>query len=301
MQRVLSSDLWTTIADTAKKAKRVQAAIAYVTQDYLNLKRGDVLIVDASDYTIRNGGTDAQLLSELQKRGVLIYNCTDLHAKVILLDETAVVGSANMSRSSNGLVEAAIISDQGSVTAGVASLIEQLKQQSPRLTQTELKELCKIEVTRRSSKIDDRKTKIGILGSQTWLVGLINYPITSSDEYEKWEQVAEELEEPDLEVMQFANSSTMARRCLEGDQIIQAWQPSTGIRIKVFHPVSVLRKTVVKRTTQFFFKSNWDLVIPFGRFQKLLKQVGYSCSITTSTQKLVPASVADAIEREWHR
>lgn len=39
MQRVLSSDLWKTVTAQAKKAKQRQAAIAYVTEDHLNLNR----------------------------------------------------------------------------------------------------------------------------------------------------------------------------------------------------------------------------------------------------------------------
>ena len=149
MQRVLSSDLWKTVTAQARKAKQRQAAIAYVTEDHLNLKSGDVLVVDASEGTIRSGGTDAKLLDELHHRGVILYDCHDLHAKVMLLDDIAVVGSANMSQSSGSLVEAAIITDQSSIVSGVASFIEQLKKKPNRLSSAKIAELCKIEVIRR--------------------------------------------------------------------------------------------------------------------------------------------------------
>lgn len=146
MHRVLSSDLWKSVTAVSNKAKHRQAAIAYVTEDYLNLRSGDVLIVDASEATIRSGGTDARLLQDLHRRGVALYHCADLHAKVMLLDDIAVVGSANMSQSSGSLVEAAIITDQSSIVSGVASFIEQLKRARHRLTAPKIAELCKIEV-----------------------------------------------------------------------------------------------------------------------------------------------------------
>jgi len=75
MHRVLSSDLWKTVTAVSKKAKHRQAAIAYVTEDYLKLRSGDELIVDASEATIRSGGTDARLLQDLHRQGVALCTC----------------------------------------------------------------------------------------------------------------------------------------------------------------------------------------------------------------------------------
>jgi phosphatidylserine/phosphatidylglycerophosphate/cardiolipin synthase-like enzyme len=106
--------------------------------------------VNASTLAIRTGETDAALLLKLHKKGVQLYDCVDLHAKVILLDDAAIISSGNMSSSSERrMVEAALISDQGSVVAGVASLIEQLVQQSSPLGAKQIAQLCKIEVVRR--------------------------------------------------------------------------------------------------------------------------------------------------------
>jgi phosphatidylserine/phosphatidylglycerophosphate/cardiolipin synthase-like enzyme len=52
----------------------------------------------------------------LHNKGVLLYACADLHAKILLLDDVAIIGSGNMSSSSeNRMVEAALISDHASV------------------------------------------------------------------------------------------------------------------------------------------------------------------------------------------
>src|SRR4051812_24539618 len=113
MQRVISKNFWKEVAKEAKKAKRRQAAIAYVTANLIRFKKGDLLIVDASEHAIRFGETNAKLLQKLDKKGVKIYSCEDLHAKVMLFGDVAVVGTGNMSKSSEtSLVEAGIITNQ---------------------------------------------------------------------------------------------------------------------------------------------------------------------------------------------
>src|SRR5262245_57157214 len=145
MQRVLSSDLWKSITVQARQARRKRAAIAYVTKDLIGLRKGDALIVDASVYAVRNGETSAIVLSKLHGRGVAVYDCPRLHAKLLLWDDVAVIGSGNMSNSSaGGLVEAGIITDHGPTVAGVASIIEQLLAQSNRLGIKSLAALRKI-------------------------------------------------------------------------------------------------------------------------------------------------------------
>src|SRR4051812_21268253 len=98
MQKVLTNDLWK--AARARRTKRKMAAIAYVTQDLLGFRKGDTLVADASAYAVRNAETSAKLLRTLHKKGVRLYDCACLHAKVLLLDDVAVISSGNMSKSS---------------------------------------------------------------------------------------------------------------------------------------------------------------------------------------------------------
>src|ERR1700723_260200 len=100
MQKILSKDLWPVIRELAEKAVQRKAAIAYVTQDLVGFRKSDVLIVDASDNAIACGETDARLLRKLVNKGVRLYNCADLHAKVLVVGESAIIGSGNMSNSS---------------------------------------------------------------------------------------------------------------------------------------------------------------------------------------------------------
>jgi phosphatidylserine/phosphatidylglycerophosphate/cardiolipin synthase-like enzyme len=153
-------------------SKSRKAAIAYVTRDLVGFREGDTLVVDASPLAIKNGETDARLLRRLHKKGVHLYDCADVHAKFLLLDDVAVISSGNMSSSSeNRMVEAAMISDHGSVVAGAASLIEQLVKQSSELDEKQIAQLCKIKVIRRGgrngARPERRKTRIAELGNRS--------------------------------------------------------------------------------------------------------------------------------------
>ena len=119
---LLASDLWPRLLVEAGRSQVRTCAVAYVTDaSLLPLGRGDLLVVDASDESISEGRTSAQSLQLLFGRGVSIHSLAKLHAKIYAFDRAAIIGSANLSRSSREqLVEAAVISVE-------QSLIQQAK------------------------------------------------------------------------------------------------------------------------------------------------------------------------------
>lgn len=128
MLKVLSNDLWAVIAIKSKKVVTRRAAIAYVGNfPPITFKNGDVLVVDASDESIKTGRTSAKTLSAFHKAGVELWSRAKLHAKVMLLDDWAVIGSANASQQSKTTyTEAAIITDRPDVASQVEQFIDGL-------------------------------------------------------------------------------------------------------------------------------------------------------------------------------
>jgi len=60
MLKVLSVNLWSAIRQKAKHAEQRRAAVAYVTDaTLLPLRKGDLLVTDASDASIAGGRTSA--------------------------------------------------------------------------------------------------------------------------------------------------------------------------------------------------------------------------------------------------
>lgn len=309
MQRVLSSELWPEVARRAKRAGRRLVAIAYVTQDFIGLRQGDALLTDASPFAIKCGETNAVLLRKLHRAGVAVYDCPNLHAKVLLLDSVAIVGSANMSSSSaKGLVEAAVLSDEASVVSGVASLIEQLRRRSSRLTASRLDALCRIEVIRRGRspvRVARRMPKMTRLGSRTWLVGVRELtrdpnPIEQSaidTAAEKLRGHFDDGEEPDW--IRWRGKGLFTRASRNGDSIIQIWRSANAKRpSKVYRATPVLLKQRRRTWTRFYLRTP-EAFMTWGRFQKLLKEVGYARKVAPGSAHLLPPEIATELDRKW--
>jgi phosphatidylserine/phosphatidylglycerophosphate/cardiolipin synthase-like enzyme len=208
------------------------------------IRKGDTLLVNASKYAVRNGETSAKLLRALHKKGVHIYDCARLHAKVILLDDVAVISSGNMSGSSaNGLVEAGGMTDHGSTVAGVASFIEQLLPQSKQLTAKGIAALCKIKVIRRGRQIGGHKQPrptVTPLGNGTWLVGireLAKDPPPGEQQLiaRAQKRLQPQMSDPDEEAhwVRWAGKGRFVRECRSGDSLIRIWRSSKAQRPSV--------------------------------------------------------------------
>ncbi len=313
MQHVLSNHLWREIRSVAAKSKHRQAAIAYVTRDLIGFRRGDVLITDASPTAVSAGETDAKLLSKLERKGVLIHSCPGLHAKVLLLDEVAVIGSGNMSESSQSrLVEAALMSDSQTTVSGIASFIAQLANQSKTLDRSALTQLCRIKVVRRGGRLGNiakKRAKISPLGDSTWLLGLVeddfNY---SRAQQQLFDEATDKLTHEHETSAKHAYPVWMgrgffARQCKEGDRLIQIIRTTGKKRpTDVIKPVTVLVKEQNKHSTLFLVANPIGIKprIRWSDFLKLLKRLGNKRAIGRKSKRLLDPDLADAISRNWH-
>lgn len=95
--KFVGADVWSAIGQLLRLNQSVIAVIAYVSEgarNVLKLKNGDALITDASLGAVKTGQTDPHVLLALQSKGVRIYSYPGLHAKVVILSDRAIVGSA---------------------------------------------------------------------------------------------------------------------------------------------------------------------------------------------------------------
>ena len=73
------------------------------------LRKGDILVCDASDVAIRSRLTSVEALRTFRRRGVHLFSKAGLHAKVVTFPTSAWVGSGNASyNSEHKLIEAAV-------------------------------------------------------------------------------------------------------------------------------------------------------------------------------------------------
>jgi hypothetical protein len=93
----------------------------------LPLREGSILVVDASDNAVRSGQTNPTDLLKLHNRGVRIHSISNLHAKVFVFGNTAVVASSNASkRSRDVLIECGVVSKEPSVVKACRKFVDSL-------------------------------------------------------------------------------------------------------------------------------------------------------------------------------
>lgn len=117
--KLLTENIWESISKAASTDRKNYVAVAYFGTGgakLLPLKKGDFMVVDASDSSVRSGATNPSELKKLLNRGVEIYSYPKLHSKVFLLGETLFVGSSNVSiNSKDNLFEAVLETNQSLV------------------------------------------------------------------------------------------------------------------------------------------------------------------------------------------
>lgn len=107
------AQVWPRITSLAKKhPSECLAAVAFIGQrahELLPLTRGSILVVNMSERSVQHGLTNPYEVEKFMQRGVEVHTVANLHAKVFVFRDRAIVGSMNTSRSSaNELIEAAL-------------------------------------------------------------------------------------------------------------------------------------------------------------------------------------------------
>lgn len=162
MNSLESSELWTRIAHLHKRARRRYAAVAYVSDDTaVRFTTGDLLIADVSDEAISSGQTSAAVIERAVEAGAAVYSLPRLHAKLMVFDETVVVGSQNISQSSRSdLHEVGLITTDKTVHRRARALIQRLRRDAVRVDAEEVARLLAIPVVRRSGHTPEDKISL---------------------------------------------------------------------------------------------------------------------------------------------
>lgn len=318
MERLVSQGLWKQVKLAARDAGTRKAAIAYVTDDsHLKFGSGDTLIVDASHGAISSGQTDAKLLARALKRGARVYSHEGLHAKVIVLGSTAIVGSANMSSSSEqGLTEAAILTDRPPVVAMATAFIEKLRHQSERLDELGIGRLLKIKVKRRVWRVGKRAVQrrgLNVPDHRTWLVGVYQMEEEEHPEerplVESGMKLAEQRKRrasSDISWIRMTRRPTrFTREAKVGDSIIEIWRPThKGRPESVYGHHPIILKQRERRCVRVFTEepaSIYRTKLTWAQFCRLAARAGIVGRLTKHSTRLIPAHVSEALASLWGR
>ena len=136
-----------------RKSEQIFAAIAYVGVDatkLMPLRRGDVLVCNASDAAIKQGATSAKALQAFFSKGVKVFNEPRLHGKVVVFQKRAFVWSANASTRSRDVLHEAVVETTDSRVIGASlNFVQLLAQEISLLDLEDIKRLQRIPVKKR--------------------------------------------------------------------------------------------------------------------------------------------------------
>jgi PLD-like domain len=317
MNRILSGDLWTTVSNLARKSKIMRAAIAYVSADKLiEFGKGDTLIVDASDEAIASGQTSATTLAKFHTAGAELYSLTNLHAKVLLLDRYAIVGSANLSaRSEQTLVEAALLTDEPSPVTSTLQLIRQLQRRAILIDSAFIKRIKFIAVTQQnragsSERTGERRVRIRVGMPRTWFICLWDFTL------KEWQKIEKHVEKgklsaqkhltsasSDIMPMRFTGTSRFRREAQRGDLIIWSWRKEADDSpVFVYRHSPLLSRQNRGVETLFFVERFADVEqqrITWKQFQQLKLQVGIKGRIGAYSDRELTSAHSDALHALW--
>lgn len=315
MQKLLHDELWRQLGKLARRSASRRAAIAYVTEDHLGLQDGDRLIVDASVLAVRSGETNAKLLLQLHRRGVEIYSRRGLHAKMILLEDKAFIGSANMSKSSaNRLDEAGILTDHSGTVAAVQRLLADWAPEGTSLTEQRLKSLAELPVSRRRSPAaigGSRTTKPEAMGGRVWVVGVKELRDDAfPDEEERLQKGLERAARKRryrrgrLEWIRWAGDSGFGVKCRGGDIVFQIQKSLDRKRLYVLRPMTVVlvdKEPTCRRIHLEPYPGRMVDEMTVLQFQKLLADLGVKRPVGGGSSRILPGDVGDGAVQAWKR
>lgn len=312
MNRLLSHNLWPTISKLAKNSVK-RAAIAYVSSDeHIQFGDGDLLICDASTNAIKSGQTSAAVLKRAYDRDAQIYNLPGLHAKIILLNEKALIGSANASGSSaNNLIEAGLLTDQPTIVATAQSFVNLLASQAEELNDQRLKKLLAIKVVKRPRQAGTAKSKIKtkVGGHRTWIIGttelLKDPPEDQGAVEEAVENSRERMSNPrsNVQWLRWTGTSTFRKECQQDDWLIQMWRPKGRKQPTwVYERMPVLDRLEFETATYFLYEEfprSDSRAKSWIEFRKLAVRAGIKRQIKPGSQFEITENHADSLQALW--
>lgn len=280
MRTIIVDGAWPKIAKATKADRgRRMLAVAYASELHVRMKRGDLLVTDASEPTIASGGTDAKLLADLHAKGVEVYGLDGLHAKLGVLGAHAVIGSANMSAmSAERLHEAVLITDDGAIRSQVMATVTALRDVAVRLDDDALKTLARIRVVRHGGGARRRKASIADAGHNTWLLGgkVLSHVRKETQEAidEGTETVRELVQDEDYEPIHWTlnANSAMGRQAKRGDRVVCILRHGRGIDVSP--PNTVLHCARKGKRFVVFMEPREDEVVGWREFSGWATKVG---------------------------
>ncbi len=304
MERIIKDKVWSRVNRLLRKRDNKIAAIAYVSKGTpLSFRDGDVLVCDASDHAIKSGETDAATLKRFLNDGAQLYSCPNLHAKILISGSSVVIGSANLSASSeNYLLEASLFTTRSQIRSQANALVHNIIEVSTPINDVFINHITSLPVTRQfRSPANSRKPKVKEVGNRYWIVNtrpLNKYPDEEEQYVEQGEEQARSLmKDPAADVywMRWTGDNRFRRLAKSGDTVIEVVRHKRKARVA--NPRAILVRQHYKKWTRFYLAEQ-DSEMSWTHFEAELKKVGLGKIKKTSVRELSRRDIM-LIESIW--
>lgn len=308
MNQLLTGNIWAQVNALLDDSQQKIVCVAYVTAENLSLTHDDVLICDASDFSIKQGNTKAETLNGYFQKGVKIYNNRNLHSKLLLTSSFLVVGSSNLSHNSAvNLIESAILSYSKILISQAKAFCHNLIKESKLLTEEEIEDLLKIEVIKRpQKKFSTSVTKNIHFGNSCWVLPtedlserLINADRPSVEKSKKKIAKKKNILEDSIGYIRLTGSTKFIKTAKEGDQIIQNWRNKKRSRRIIFQPVTILEIERLNGVTYFYYDSDPDKALSWTRFKSKIKDLELEKGFDKMRTRQVSSKDIDKLLAVW--
>jgi hypothetical protein len=264
MKALLSDDLWCELSAQSADHQRIRAAVAYVTAPHLVFRHGDLLICDASDDAIKGGLTSASLLRSFVNQGAEVYSYDGLHSKVAVIDNQALIGSANLSQNAGvNTCEASLLTDDRQVIGLIQAFIERVKGESEPGNEEFLRHIESLPVIRNGILPRKSKKKIDVGQSRVWLIAARYLSDRLAKAEEALQKVGMEVAEnhikPDsYEVwpIRWSGKSRFRSEAKSGDLVIVVFTEKQEKRkdVRVYKAAPILHRQDDEKCTWFYLE-----------------------------------------------
>ena len=296
MDQLLTNNVWRQVSKHLGAGDKKIAAIAYVTDEtHLPFRDGDVLICDASDAAIKSGETKAALLKTFLETGVELYSCPGLHAKTLVSDKLAVVGSSNLSASSaDRLIEFSLLTHRIEIRSQVRAFVQKLIPISTSIDAAFVSRACELPVSVRRGFSNTLRAEIQQPSNRWWVVSTtpLSEKIREREaeiEAEGSEIATSRMSDPEnsLNWIRWVGKGPFRTQAREGDLIIELASNKERTRCRVNQPRSIVHRQVHGSWTRFFFEDPPDGVyFVWSDFLKKLNSVGIRAINQRTTREL---------------
>lgn len=297
MLKFLSADIWKNISQLTKKSAKNKVAVAYFgkgASEQLPLKKDDILVIAMGLDNVRCGQVSPYEVEKLFNKGVKIYTVTNLHSKVYLFDNAAIVGSANASSfSQTHLIESGILTNDKKTLREIEKFI---LDRCIEKVEKDYIELCKANYSPpklseiKGKKVPKRPTN---QLSNLWIIStrLVNYTDDDLEVIERDKRVFEAKITHrrifEVSEIMYPASNRFINQVREGDLIIELRKHK--IRVQVLKPKRALGVTFNKRNGKAYLRveeRKKPAIRSWTEFERALKSEGIH-SIRKNSTKLI--------------